>query len=103
LKDLPIHLPEESTWARHVYHLYVIRCDEKIRDELFSFLRSQGIEVSMHYPIPCHLQEALSHKKNIHLPLTEKYAKQIISLPMHPHLKQEELDFVIEKMHRFFR
>ncbi|MBS3097299.1 DegT/DnrJ/EryC1/StrS family aminotransferase [Candidatus Woesearchaeota archaeon] len=90
--------PNEAEYAKHIYHLYVIRA--KNRDKLKEHLKSQGINTVIHYPIPLHLQEAykkLSHKKG-DFPITEKCSDEILSLPMFPELKEEEIRFIVDKI-----
>ena len=83
--------PIEMDYAKHVYHLYVIRC--KNRDELRQYLKSKGISTGIHYPIPIHLQEAYKYLgyRSGDFPITEKYADEILSLPMFPELTKEEI------------
>ena len=59
--DAFVALPVEQPWARHVYHLYVVRCGE--RDALSEYLRSRGVGSLVHYPTPIHLQEAYQHAR----------------------------------------
>ncbi len=102
LKEFPLILPKKSNKGKHVYHLFVIRSEK--RDELFKFLKENGVEVGIHYPIPSHLQPALDYLgyKKGSLPVTEKVSKEILTLPMHPHLKTEDIDYIYEVFKRFF-
>ena len=98
-----IVLPEEMPDAKHVYHLFVIRTQK--RDELMNFLKENQIYTGMHYPIPCHLQKAydfLGYKKG-DFPNSEKYANEILSLPMSEQLKEEEIKYVSEKIKIFLK
>lgn len=95
-------LPVEKPWARHVYHLYVIRCGE--RDALSAYLKSKGIGSLVHYPTPIHLQEAyhrLGYKKGA-FPEAEKAASEILSLPLYPALKEEEVVSVCTAIRAFY-
>ncbi len=83
-------LPVEREWARHVYYMYVIRVQG--RDSLASYLKERGIETGIHYPIPVHRQPLM--RSDVRLPITEQYVDEILSLPMHPHLSDEEVDYV---------
>ena len=83
------------------FHQYIIRT--KYRDQLQKFLAKNKIGTAIHYPIPIHQQKA--YKKTfgkINLPNTEKFSKEILSLPIHPFMKNEEVDFVIKKVSEFF-
>ena len=98
LKGLPwIKLPTERPGYRHVYHLYVIEVDK--RDEMLAYLNGAGIDAKTHYPIAIHQQEGYPWGKpadlDVSLPLSEKSAASVISLPMFPELTQEEIDYVI--------
>ncbi len=104
LSDLPISLsPQSNVISKNNYHLYVIRTSQ--RDELFNYLKKNGIYCGIHYPIPVHLQKAvkfLGYKKG-DFPVTEKYAKEILSLPIFPQLKEVEVQYISNIIHKFFR
>jgi dTDP-4-amino-4,6-dideoxygalactose transaminase len=88
--------PYEADYAKHVYHLYVIRTEE--RDKLREELKSKSIATGIHYPIPLHLQPAynyLGHKKG-DFPITEKASQEIISLPMFAELSDEQIEEIVE-------
>lgn len=89
--------PVEAEYAKHVYHLYVIRT--KNRDKLQQHLKSKEISAGIHYPIPLHQQPALQ-KLNItgKFPITEQYSKEILSLPMYPELSEEQINFVADSI-----
>lgn len=93
--------PQEMPWARHVYHLYVVRMPE--REQLREWLDSKGIGTGMHYPIPVHLQEAWHAYggDEISLPVTEAITKEIISLPIYPELTIEEVDIICGHVQQF--
>jgi len=93
--------PQEMSWGKHVYHLYVIRIPE--REQLREWLESKGISTGMHYPIPIHLQEAwrASGGEKLSLPVTESITKEILSLPMYPELTIEEVDIVCKHIREF--
>lgn len=81
-------LPYEPNWSKAVYHLFVIRIAD--REQLKDSLAAAGIGTGIHYPIPLHLQKAyttLSYKKG-DLPVTERVAAEILSLPMFPGLTE---------------
>ena len=93
--------PHEKSWAKHVYHLYVIRTP--YRDELRTWLETKGVGTGMHYPIPIHLQEAWHNYGggNYTLPITERLVGEILSLPMYPELSAEEVDYICESIQEF--
>jgi dTDP-4-amino-4,6-dideoxygalactose transaminase len=78
-------LPDEPTWSKSVYHLYVIRVQD--RSQLQQDLNDAGIGTGIHYPVPLHLQKAytsLGYRE--HFPAAERCAAEIVSLPMFPGL-----------------
>jgi dTDP-4-amino-4,6-dideoxygalactose transaminase len=95
LEETDLILPSEQMYGHHVYHLYVVRSRD--RDRLAAHLNRCGIQSAIHYPIPVHrqmsyrLQEALTY-----LPITDHIAAEILSLPMHPWLTDEEIKEVTE-------
>lgn len=93
--------PQEMSWAKHVYYVYVVRTPE--RDQLRSWLESKGIGTGVHYPIPVHLQDAWREYGggDLSLPVTEKITKEIISLPMYPELSADEVDYICGCIHEF--
>jgi len=86
-----------------VYHLFVIRLKcEKMRDDLKNYLQNNNIESGIHYPIPIHKTQAYRELNNDVYPVTEKCSKTILSLPMYPELKLEEVKKICETIFRFF-
>jgi dTDP-4-amino-4,6-dideoxygalactose transaminase len=94
-------LPFEPSWSRAVYHLYVVRHAE--REALQSHLTANGIGTGIHYPIPLHLQKAYQHLgyKEGDLPVSERAAAEILSLPMYPQLRPEQQQSVVESIGEF--
>jgi len=93
--------PYEADYAKHVYHLYVIRTEnqDKLREEL----KSEGIATGIHYPIPLHLQPAYNYLgyKRGDFPVTEKASQEILSLPMYAELGDEQIEEIIELVKYF--
>lgn len=98
LVDTAIAIPLEPDGYRHVYHLYVIEIDR--RDAVRTALANAGIETGLHYPVPLHLQPAFTHLNlgRGSYPASEALASRGVSLPMHPHLRDEEVDRVAEAL-----
>ena len=102
LAGLPVVIPIEIPKVHHVYHLYVIRTPQ--RNELAAYLRERGIATGIHYPLPVHRQPAL-HKlgySDVELPNTDRAAEEVISLPMFPELKREQMNYVVDQMREYF-
>ncbi len=96
-----IIFPRIREGATHIWHQFVIRTE--MRDELIRYLDRIGIGTIIHYPIPPHLSEAyryLNLKKGS-LPITENYAKTVLSLPLYNGMTEEEQDYVIKAINHF--
>lgn len=95
-----LHLPEYHDG--HVWHIFAIRTSR--RDELQKFLASEGIGTRIHYPHAIHLQKAYAEmqKKPGDFPITERICNEVLSLPMGPHLSEEEAFFCIQQIKNFF-
>lgn len=96
LAQTDVTTPHEASNVRHVYHLFVIRT--RHRDDVVANLKSKRIGVGIHYPIPLHRQPAYLDLGygNVSLPLTEKIADEIVSLPMFPELTNDQIFRVAE-------
>jgi dTDP-4-amino-4,6-dideoxygalactose transaminase len=99
--DCGVRSPYEPSWSKAVYHLYVIRIDD--REGMMEHLKNAGVGTGIHYPIPLHLQKAYS-SMNYRLgdfPVAEKVAAEIVSLPMFPQLTAEQQGRVVDEIARF--
>ena len=90
-----VETPTEAQWAKHVYHLYVIQTQD--RDGLSKHLNEQGISTGIHYPVPVHKQPCME-AGDVYLPVTDACVDKILSLPMHPQLTDEQIEYVAEKI-----
>jgi dTDP-4-amino-4,6-dideoxygalactose transaminase len=101
LAPLGVVTPVEREWAKHVYHLYIIRSEK--RDELQAFLKQKGIASEVYYPLPPHLSmpcRKFGYKEG-DFPHAEKAAKETLALPLYPELSLEQQDEVIAAMKEF--
>jgi dTDP-4-amino-4,6-dideoxygalactose transaminase len=92
----PVVLPGNE----HIWHLYVVRVPE--RDRVLSAMHGDGIGAGVHYPIPMHLQGALSflgHQQG-DFPATEAAAREMLSLPMFPGITAEQQELVVDSLLR---
>jgi len=105
LKNLKgLTLPFAPSYAKHVFHQYTIRINKNsklTRDQLAQELKNNGIATGIHYHLPIHLQPL--YKKMLKLragafPASEKAAKEVLSLPVHQSLKEEEVKYIAEKV-----
>jgi perosamine synthetase len=95
--------PRESSEIKPVYHLYVVRT--KYRDQLKEYLERKGIECGIHYPLPVHLQlpyKQIGFREGM-FPNAERWAKEVLSLPMHPNLTKDDIEYVVSCIEVFFR
>jgi dTDP-4-amino-4,6-dideoxygalactose transaminase len=103
LRGLPdFVLPREMSFAKHVYHLYVVRTPH--RDRLQKHLQTKGVSTGLHYPVPLHLQKAfasLGYTRG-EFPASETIASQGLSLPMYPELSREQIEYVADSIREFF-
>lgn len=107
LKDLEqIELPKETSEAKHVYQMYTIKLKKGSRDTLVKKLKEKGIEASVHFDPPVHLQpyyqKKYNHKRG-DFPITEKLSSSIITLPMFPQMTKKDLDFIIFNIKNLLR
>ena len=99
LADLPLQLPQDRDDALAVYHLFTVATDR--RDDLQAFLGRRGIGTAVHYPLPIHLQEPY-RASGVTLPMSERAAKQVLSLPLFPEMTEDELKTVAAATREFF-
>lgn len=104
LEDVDLKIQAEPPGYRHVYHLFVIRSTK--RDALQVHLKNQGIGAAIHYPIPVHLQPFYNKNSGDargRFPVAERVCNEILSLPMFPELKQEQVEIVASSIKEFVR
>jgi dTDP-4-amino-4,6-dideoxygalactose transaminase len=101
IKNPLIRMPKIRPGADSTWHQFVIHCDR--RDELKEYLEKRDIGTLIHYPIPPHLSEAYEYlgKKRGDYPITEKYADEVLSLPMYNGMTDEEIQTVIDAVNQF--
>jgi dTDP-4-amino-4,6-dideoxygalactose transaminase len=94
--DAGLRLTATSPLARHVYHLFVVRVAG--REDVRAELAERGIQTGVHYPVPCHQQPPLRRFAERPLPVAERAAVEIVSLPMFPHMTDRQVDYVCESL-----
>jgi dTDP-4-amino-4,6-dideoxygalactose transaminase len=101
LKRFDLGLPEEASYAKSVFHLYVIRVRE--RDGLNAFLNERGIGSIIHYPKPNHLLDCFQSLgcREGSLPMTEKISKEVLSLPLYPEMTEDKIRTVASAIEVF--
>jgi dTDP-4-amino-4,6-dideoxygalactose transaminase len=101
LQETCVKIPSEASWARHSFHLYVVRSAK--RDLLQQHLQKNGIGTSVHYPLPIHLQKAyrnLGYQEG-DFPEAEQACRQILSLPLYPELPEGAIRHVAQVIRQF--
>jgi len=85
--------PIEREYVKHVYHQFVIRTEQ--RDKLKKFLESNGVLTDIHYPKPIYMQKAYADLGIKSMPIVEGFTKKILSLPIYPELKKEQIETIV--------
>lgn len=99
IKNPKIRLPYWDGSENHVFHLYVVRVEN--RDEFCSYLDKNGVGNLIHYPIPPHKQLALQELAELELPITEKIHREVVSIPLNPMLTDSQVDTIIEVLNKY--
>lgn len=99
IKNNKIVLPFWDLSENHVFHLFVIRTEN--RNELQKYLLENEIQTMIHYPIAPHKQKAFSHWNDLSFPVTEKIHNEVLSLPMSPILTNDEVSFIIDVLNKY--
>jgi dTDP-4-amino-4,6-dideoxygalactose transaminase len=96
LRGLPIRLPVEREGCRHAYHMYATRVEK--REQLTQALDGASIGYALHYPKPAHQQPAFApwRLQRYQTPISDEVARQVLGLPIHPALTDEQIDYVCE-------
>ena len=97
---IKLPLPSDEEY-RHIYHVFVIRCEK--RDELKEYLSERGIGTVEHYPIPMHMQKAYEDLNILEgsLPIAEEISRTVLSVPMFYGMTDEQTEYVINTLNRF--
>ena len=101
---LSLITPERALHSTHIYHQYTLKVKNGKRDVLKKYLESIGIPAMIYYPEPLHMQEAyrnLGYNEN-DFPVTQALCREVLSLPMHPDMEQDQLDYITTGVLKFF-
>jgi UDP-2-acetamido-2-deoxy-ribo-hexuluronate aminotransferase len=99
-----ISVPERSDYSSHIFHQYTIKVKNGQRDALCKFLETNKIPSMIYYPGPLHMQKAyeyLGYTAN-DFPVTSKLCNEVLSLPMHPDMEKEQIDYITLNVLKFF-
>ena len=96
--------PVRAPYSTHIFHQYTIKVRNGKRDQLKEYLESKKIPAMIYYPGPLHRQKAykyLGYKEN-DFPITDSLCREVLSLPMHPDLEQDQLEYIVNNILKFF-
>lgn len=96
--------PERAAYSSHIFHQYTLKVKSGQRDDLKKFLETKKIPSMVYYPGPLHMQEAyryLGYREN-DFPVTTSLCREVLSLPMHPDMEPEQLDYIALNVLEFF-
>ncbi len=101
---LPVITPERSAYSSHIFHQYTIKIKNGKRDELKKYLETLNIPSMVYYPGPLHMQEAYRNLgyDETDFPVTSSLCREVLSLPMHPEMEQDQLDYIASGIIKFF-
>ncbi len=105
LKDIEgLVVPKEQSFSTHVYHQYTLKVKDAKRDQLKAFLEENNIPAMIYYPVPLHKQKAFLPiaRQGGDLSVSETLSEQVLSLPMHTELDNEQQQYIIGKVREFF-
>jgi dTDP-4-amino-4,6-dideoxygalactose transaminase len=83
--------PYRAPYSRHAFHQYTLKLEGLDRDKLKAFLAEKGVPAMIYYPVPGHRQKMFGGTTSVNLPVTDRLTQQVISLPMHTELDEEQL------------
>jgi perosamine synthetase len=99
-----ITIPKKLEGVKHVYQMYVIKLKDSIdRDNFVMKLREKGIEASVHFDPPVHLQDAYLNSEKVELSNTENVYKRVVTLPIYPDMTNEEIDYVCKSIKKILK
>lgn len=100
-----VEIPFRAPDSNHVFHQYTLKLSGHSRDALQAHLQAAGIPSMVYYPIPAHRQKmfAAFDLQDLHLPLTEQLCGQVISLPIHTEMDEQQLQYIIDNVIAFFK
>lgn len=99
-----ITVPLREKYSSHIFHQYTIRIKNGIRDDLIKYLDEHKIPSMIYYPVPLHLQEAYRYLgyKESDFPVSGTLCREVLSLPVHTEMEQDQLEFITQKILSFF-
>lgn len=99
IRNPEIRLPRTENLGEHVWHIFAVRTPR--RNAFRDYLRANGVETLVHYPIPPHRQKAFREWSHLHFPVAEQIAETELSLPLHPQMAEWEISKVVEAVNAY--
>ena len=99
IKNDKLILPKAKEELAHVWHLFVIRTDN--RDKFQNYLTEKGVQTMIHYPVSPHKQKAFKAFNHLQLPITEEIHKTVLSLPVDISMSDEQVDLIIDACNKY--
>ncbi len=102
-----ITTPQKENNVKHVYHQYVVKIDGYLidRDKFMKYLTKNGIGCAVHYPIPIYKQPLYQElgytDENVCCPIAEELVNDVLSLPVHPSLSGEDLEYIVDTINNY--
>lgn len=96
-----IKIPYRTSYSTHVFHQYTLKVEN--RDALMEHLKNDGIPSMVYYPVPLHKQEAYQKFSSQNCPISEKLVQEVISLPMHTEMTEEQTKYIIQSINNFYK
>lgn len=99
IKNSAVTLPKVVDFEAHAFHLFVVQVQQ--RDDFRRFLLKHQIQTAVHYPVPPYRQPALEEFHHLTFPVSEKIHRQVVSLPLHPLLKEDDINRIVDAVNAF--
>jgi UDP-2-acetamido-2-deoxy-ribo-hexuluronate aminotransferase len=98
-----LEIPYRATNSTHVFHQYTLKLQKGIREKLIAYLEENGVPSKVYYPLPLHKQGAYSvaNQSNSSFPVAEDLCEQVLSLPMHSELTEEQIDYIAHLLQKY--
>jgi dTDP-4-amino-4,6-dideoxygalactose transaminase len=98
IKHPELVMPSAKTLNEDAWHLFVVRHPK--REQFIDYLMEQGIQATVHYPVPAHKQRAYAEYNHLNLPITEQIHNEVISLPLNPSLTDDEAAYIVQTINQ---
>src|SRR5699024_9563960 len=100
-----LDIPTQTDYSKHTYHQYTLRIKNGKRNALHQYLGEKDIPAMIYYPVAAHKQKMFDEVKGLpdELPVTDQLTKEVLSLPIHTELDEEQLSYIVNEVRSFFQ